>query len=186
MSVEKLSNEQRMIVLRMHAEGLDSGEISRHCKDEMGIEISRAGILATCKAKKNEPYVKAFRESYLTKVKSVPIANKRIRLDDIERQREKINRLLEKQPTESKKDKELYLCLVRELRQLSVTAREEMEKKPHIFQNVLIDMEDVSDESLHRRRQELITKAGRTLGRGAAGINSDSDGIGPKSQGEPD
>ena len=178
MAAPKLDNDQRMIVLRMHAEGHGVITIQKHVQDNFKIRLNHQALTDTCASKKWQPYIKNFREDYLSKVKAVPIANKRIRIDDLERERQRLNKLIESSPTNTKTEKGTYISLVGELRKIIVEAREEMEKKPHLFQNVVVGMGDMSDEGLHRRKQELITKIRRADGRGALGVESDSGGVG--------
>ena len=86
----KLNHEQRMLVFRMHAEGQTSNEIKHFLADKYKVTISVQGIDKTCRAKKNQPYIEEFRKQYLADIKKVPIANKRIRLNDKERVRRKM------------------------------------------------------------------------------------------------
>jgi seryl-tRNA synthetase len=176
MAKEKLSTDQRMVVLRMHAEGNGFEAIRKEVKEKWSISIQPKALQDTCAAKKWQPYVKAFRDEYLAKVKSVPIANKRIRIDDLERERKRIIGLIERNPRKTKSDITQHLQLVAELRRIMDTAREEMEKKPHLFQNVVVGMGDMSDESLHRRKQELIKRIRRFDGTGTSGADTNPGG----------
>ena len=185
MTGAKLNNEQRMIALRMFAEGLSTAAIAKEIKQQFNITISANSILATCNAKKHQPYVKDFRDSYLAKVKSVPIANKRIRIDDFEVERKRLKKLIEESPKKSRADKSLYLSLVSELRRINVEAREEMEKKPHLFQNVVVGMGDMSDEALHKRKQDIIRKLRGSFRGRASGTSTTPAGADSEDAGEP-
>lgn len=181
MAILKLDNDQRMLALRLHAEGLPTSHIVKELKDNYGVIITQHAIVNTCKAKKHQPRIKEFRDKYLAEVRSVPIANKRIRMDDLERERVRIIKIMDKNPRKTKSDITQYLQLVAELRRLSDVAREEMEKKPHLFQNVVLGMGDMSDEALHRRKAELISRyRASTRGRAA---RADTDSGGTESEG---
>ena len=172
-----------MLALRLYAEGISPLKISRQLKEDHDVDILPGSITKTCKAKKNQPYVKEFRDKYLSEVRSVPIANKRIRMDDLERERKRLIDLIKKNPRKTKSDITQYLQLTGRLIQISEVAREEMEKKPHLFQNVVIGMGDMSDEALHRRKQELVNKY-RSFTRGrTAGADTDSGGADSEGQG---
>jgi hypothetical protein len=173
----KFTNDQRMLTLRMHAEGYDVGQIDKLMREEHDVKVNKQAYYDAFKTKKWQPFIKQFREEYLAKVKSVPIANKRIRMDDLERERVRINKVIKDNPLKTRADKSLYLQCVSELRRLSNTAMEEMEKKPHLFQNVVLTQGDMSDDALHRRKQELIKKFRRNDGRGVIGAEPDSGGI---------
>jgi len=183
MGASKLTNDQRMLVLRLHAEGMMPSVILKELKEEHDVSITIHAVINTCKAKKHQPRIKEFKDKYMAEVRSVPIANKRIRMDDLERERMRILRLIDKNPRKSKSDVSQYLQLVAELRRISDVAREEMEKKPHLFQNVVLGMGDMSDEALHRRKKELISRyTASTRGR-TTGIDPDSGGTESEGQG---
>ena len=177
MPIYKLTNDQRMFVLRLHAEGYNSGDIKRELLEKYNVSILHNAINKTCAALKWQSRIKEFRDVYMAQVRSVPIANKRIRIDDLERERQRINTLIKKNPRKTKSDVTQYLQLVAELRRLAVVAMEEMEKKPHMFQNVVIGMGDMSDEALHRRKEELARRYQASLGGRAPGVDANSGGI---------
>lgn len=179
----KLTNDQRMLVLRLYAEGISVGNIVKELKEQHNVTVVANSIVNTCKSKKHQPRIKEFRDKYLSEVRSVPIANKRIRIDDLERERLRLIKLINKNPRRTKSDITQHLQLVAELRRLSEVAREEMEKKPHLFQNVVIGMGDMSDEALHRRKQELVKRYRSSFRGRASGTDADSGGIESESNG---
>lgn len=182
MSNAKLTNDQRNFALRLFAEGIGSTTIVKELAEEHNVKICPNAIIQTCKAKKHQPRIKEFRDKYLSEVRSVPIANKRIRIDDLEANRKKLQRALDKNPQRTKSDITQAIQIIAELRRLSDCAREEMEKKPHLFQNVVIGMGDMSDDALHERKKELANRyRAATRGR-TVGADSDSGGI--ESEGE--
>lgn len=157
--------------------------IAKELIQEHGVSITNHAILNTCKAKKHQPRIKEFRDKYLADVRAVPIANKRIRIDDLERERVRLNELIKKNPRKTKSDIQQHLQLVAEMRRLSEVAREEMEKKPHLFQNVVLGMGDMSDDALHERKRELINRyRASTRGR-ITGADADTGGIDEEGQG---
>jgi hypothetical protein len=173
MAERKLDNDQRHMVLRMHAEGLGPLEISKFLLETYNIKITTNSIYDTCRTKVNEKFVKSYRETYLAKVKEVPIANKRIRVDDLEKVRTKLIQLMEKNTCETKSQKAEYVSLSGELRRITDCAREEMERKPNLISTTIMNMNEVSDGELHSRKEELIRKAQRIVGGGASGDNPD-------------
>lgn len=174
----KLNQDQRMFQLRMFAEGYPIIKIRDEIKLKYNIDIRANAIYENCHAQKWQPYVNHFREEYLAKVKAVPIANKRIRIDDLEKDRLRLDRLINSCPEKTRADKNNLISLIGERRRLLVEAREEMEKKPHIFTNInALGMGDMSDEGLHQRKQELIAKFRKVDDRGASRVDPDSGGI---------
>lgn len=184
---KKLSDDQRMFVLRMYGEGHNPPDISREVKARFNVDIHRGSVEATCNATKNQPYVKHFRDSYLARVQEVPIANKRIRIDDYQKDMELLNKMIDKiksigmDKLTNKGREELSLLIHRKC-VLKSEIREEMEKKPHLFQNFNLGIVgEMNDETLHARKQELIAKFRGTVDRGIARTESDTDGIGQES-----
>ena len=173
MRKQTLDNEQKMLVMRMHAEGSDSGQIRREVKLKYDIDASLDVIKAVLVAKKHQPYIKQFKDTYLATVREVPIANKRFRLDDVEKVRKKLLQLLDKNPLKTKSDKTEFLQVTAELRRLLDTAREEMERKPQLISNVVMNMGDMSDDQLHKRKTDLIRRLRTFDGRRTSGAYSD-------------
>src|SRR3990167_2723056 len=170
MAAEKLNNEQRMFALRMHAEGFSDGDIVRKIKELYNISMCWQSIQQTRNAIKYQPYVKHFRESYLERIKEVPIANKRIRLDKLQRECEKIERIIADNPTKTARQRGAYFASVYLLRKLLAEAREETEKNSHIFQNVVVNgLENMSDDAIEQRKADLIRRIRTSNGDGATG-----------------
>jgi len=148
MSQRKLDNDQRHIVLRMYAEGNTPTFIVNFLLQEYNIKITTDAIYSTCHTKVNEKFIKSYRETYLAKVKEVPIANKRIRVDDLEKVRLKLIKMMEKNPCETKTQKLEYVSLSGELRRITDCAREEMERKPNLISTTIMNMNEVSNLSM--------------------------------------
>ena len=156
---KKLSHDQRMFVLRMSGEGYRLADIQRELNSKYNISLHHESIKSTCEAKINQPFVQQFRESYLARVKEVPIANKRIRVDDLEKVRKKIIEQIEKNPMETAKQKSEFLLMTNRLERVIEQAREEMEKKPQLIASVAVnEFTSLSDAELLRRKDSLIQK----------------------------
>ena len=162
----KLDQDQRTLALRMHAEGMSLPEIKKEIKTLYGITITTPSLHRTCKSKKHQPTIESFRNAYLSQVKTVPIANKRYRINDFEKERVRIKSLIDTVPTKTASNKLLYISLVSELRKILESAREEMERKPHLFQNVNVQMGEMNDAALHERKQHLMRRIRRSDGGG--------------------
>lgn len=160
--VQKITDEQKIILYRMHAEGIGDTEIAKWIKDNWDISYSSHSVHKTVRTERAAPYVKRFKEDYLKKVKDVPIANKRIRIDDLETVRIKLMKLLKDNPCETKAQKEEFRFLVRSLNDTVINAREEMEKKPFV-QLGIGDFSDKSDDELIAERNEILKQAERLV-----------------------
>lgn len=174
-----------MYAIRLHAEGVLPHVIQKELISKFKIKMDSKSINDTCTAKCYQSSYKAFRDSFLVKVKEVPLANKRIRLADKEIIRIKLMKHINSNTLRTKADRAEFLAFAFRLNQIGAEAREEMEKKPQLFQNVVINREDVSDENLHKRKQELLRKFRSSVGRGTSRAEPDSGGVEPKSPEEP-
>lgn len=174
----KLDNDQRMFVLRMYAEGHSLSNIQGEIKSKYGIKMTVHGIKCTCEAMKHEPFVTNFREVYLANIRAVPIANKRIRIDDLEKIRIRLNTLILENKGKSKSDKAALLAEIRRLNETLAVAREEMEKKPQFIANVAIgNLGGLSDEELHRKKQDLIGTIRKSFDGAASRNRPDTEDI---------
>lgn len=159
----KLTDEQRLICLRMYAEGETCGNISKYIKEEWNISYTATGISHLAHQKKYQTYLKKFKDDYLKRIKDVPIANKRVRVDDLEKVRIKVMKALEENFCETKGEREEFRHMVKTLNEVIANARAEMEKNPALIQNIGIlgDFSDKSDDELIGEREELLNQARR-------------------------
>lgn len=180
----KLNNEQISLVLRMYAEGIGTTNIAKHVKKEFNIDYDRDYVYALTKSKKHQEELKRFKEDYMKRIKDVPIANKRIRIDDLEKVRTKIMQQIEENPLETKVNREEFRFLVRSLNDVIINAREEMEKKPFLMVG-LGDFSDKSDDQLIAERDEILKQAERLVSGPIIDIGSSSTGTNDTGQTEP-
>ena len=108
--------------------------------------------------------VARFREEFLSAVKEVPIANKRVRMDALEATRLALTGMMEKlvSPSEggmsSEERHEMLMCM-RRMNETLCVAREEMEAKPLLIQQFNVSQySGMSDEEVALRRVELVEK----------------------------
>lgn len=173
----KIDDEQRMLILRMYAEGHMPKEISKYAKTVWDIDYKAETISILVKKDRYQSDVKKFREDYMRRVKEVPIANKRIRIDDLEKVRIKIMGQIESNSLITKTEKEEFRYLVRSLNDTIINAREEMEKKPFLIAGVLGDFSDKSDDELIAEREEILKKVGRLIPGELIETSGTSEGI---------
>ena len=175
----KMTRDQRVLIYRLHAEGFSEDQIQEEMKVNQGIDIPGTTLHLAIAAKKARPYIEKFKEDYLAKVKAVPIANKRIRLDDLETTRLKLQKMIEKTPIETKQQRAELLMMMRRLNETICVARDEMENKPMMIQQVSVsELRDFSDEALQKRKDELIGKELGTFKGRDFGIGADTEGNG--------
>lgn len=174
---KKLTDEQRLIVCRLHAEGSTPTEIQRYIADEWKITFTLPGISNITGSKRYQVHIKTFKEAYLKRIKDVPLANKRIRLDDLQYARDKIIKCMKSNPCENKAQRDEFMRLNRSLNEVIASSREEMEKKPNLIPGLGLvgDFSDKSDEELSNERDEILKNAERTLNRRAPGADGNPE-----------
>jgi len=181
----KLDRDQRNLAIRMYAEGYAPGAIVKEIKERFDISITPLGIVKTCKSKCNQPLVAAFRKSYLADLRKVPIYHKRIRLEDLEVSRRKLITHIKTNKGVDKKERDELCTLIQRHNEVIKVAREEIENKPQLVSNTIMNVNNIqSDDDLYRRKEELLRKA-QIFERGRdTGAMSDSRGIGEQSSPE--
>ena len=154
-----LSETQRQMVYRLYAEWRSPVKIRDNMKSKYGVEISETSISSICRTDSAESHVNRYRELFLAKIKEVPIANKRIRLDELEQSRQLLLDMVEKLDINDKNDRVELSMLIRRMNETLCVAREEMEAKPLLMQQINISQfSGMSDEELERKKEELIMK----------------------------
>lgn len=183
----KLKDEHRMIACRMSGEGVSYRDILTFLKNEYKISMTRNGIISMLESKRSQPFVKRFREDYLRKIKDVPIANKRIRIDDLERIRKKIISQLDSNELNTRERREEFRHLVRTLNDVIINAREEMERKPQLIAGLGLigEFSDKSDDELIARKDELVKCAHNSLAGGSSGNRQHPEGTEDQDTAEP-
>lgn len=183
----KLNHEQKLIVYRLHAEGLTDRDIKAEIQNRYEVDMTAKGIYKSRTTQKAKPYIDHFKKQYLADIKKVPIANKRIRMNDKELIRSKCVEMIEKNKLKTKGDKLEFLQVAGRLNQISMEAREEMEKKPHMFGELMGAMREFSDDDLEKRKRELILRlrtasegTNEDVGRGFDDSSTDSRGVEPE------
>lgn len=172
-----LEDKESQFILKLHGQGTKQIKIRELFKEEFNLDIAPILVKNICSHTDNQVYVERYREEYLSKVKSVPLANKRIRLDDLQEIRDALFSAvstLDMQDSEQRKD---ILAIYGKLKDILSSAREEMEGKPWLIQQINItELNHLSDDELHKRKEILIAKATGTYQERDIGIREDSQG----------
>ena len=85
----KVEEGKIMRVLKMHAEGQKISTISENT------ELAYSTVKGLVEEQSNKAFIDDFRKQYMARVMEVPIANKRVRLDDLEIARKRLLEILE-------------------------------------------------------------------------------------------
>lgn len=147
-----------MSVLKLHAEGWKPSDI---CTT---VELNYKSVAGLIAEPTNKAFIDDFRRGYMARVMEVPVANKRIRLDDLETSRIRLMAELRLVP-----DGEIRpVCqVIRNLVDVLERAQNEMEQRPVFLAQIVSGYNEfgrMSDEALYEKRQELLSIASRSLG----------------------
>ena len=178
--------EAWLLILRAYAEGMTFVDITKMVKEKWDFDLYPKEVMNMVNVESAKLYIKDFHDQYMAKVLEVPIANKRIRIDDHQKNLDILNKRIAEingQPPEERDDKNL-VRMVALSTALKNSVREEMEKRPTVFNNVNVSMSGMSDEQLQRRKLELIRGIRGFEGRRASGTASDTEDIGAEAEGE--
>lgn len=178
MGLKVLSDEQRVEVYKLHAEGLINSEIVKYLADAYGVSITAPSIFKILHTETAKVQIKRFREDYIKRVKDVPMANKRIRLDDLQIIRDKLMKQIKGNPCETKAQRDEFRRDSRSLSEIVNSSRDEMEKKVNLVPGfgVIGDFEDKTDEQLIAERDELVRQAEKSLASRVTAIDIDPEG----------
>ena len=171
----KLNTPQRIECVKMRAEFCTLSEIVEYLKETYKIEMTEHGVKAAVEAEKHKKVFKDFREKYYAGMKEVPIANKRIRLDNMDRAREKLMKLIEKNKCEDSSDKKELMYSISTLMDTLKRGQDEMEKKGTMIPSQGDEYSDKSDDELIARGAELLKSAEKFVRGGTSGIRSDTE-----------
>ena len=160
LAAANLTEPQRLLVYRLWAEFKSPAKVSSWLQQETGVSLSPSSIKSICSNPEAMMLVQKFRDEFLMKVKEVPIANKRIRLEELESNRLEINEMKELVDIDKSSGRGEKLMMQRRMNETVCAAREEIEGKPLIMQQFNFSQySSLSDEELQKRKEELLVKA---------------------------
>lgn len=174
---ESLNETQKLLILKLHAEGNSDENISALIDKKLKISLTTDAIRDICLTSDNQVYIERFRDKYLANVKSVPIANKRVRLDDYQEIRNKLFEMVNTLSAKGKEGRTELITIFRTIKDILATTREEMEGTPKSLTQINItDLTGLTDEELRKRKEILIAKELGTYVERNIGIGEDSEG----------
>ncbi len=178
----RVPEEECLYVLNLHAEFLKPEKIQESCSVKYGKSSFFNSVIRInnlIKDSSSRLIVNTYRSAYLNKVKEIPIAHKKIRLDDLNELRENFLKKIRENKLETTAEAMEFRQLAKGLGEVLMAARDEVEGKSMTFNqlNVIGDFNDKTDAELSQRRDELIRQAERALNGGAARAIDDSKGV---------
>ena len=173
----ELPIDDKMFILQLHGEGAAFERIRQEAEAKFEEKFTPSRVKVICLAPENQVFVERFRDKYLAEVKSVPIANKRIRLDDFQRMRNKLFDMADTVDVYAKDGKNEILKIFQRINDILSAVRDEMEGKPWLLQQINItELSNLTDDELQKRKEVIIAKATGTYQERYFGIGEASEG----------
>lgn len=175
----------------MDVRGFSLQKISDDLKNR-GIDVGKSGIHKFLTGESTRPIVSKLRQRFLSDPFAVKISHKRIRLEDLNRERERIIRTIDSLTDKEGKilDKKIskYLGLTKRLVEIEIAGREEVERKPDMlaYFSRKGPFAEVDDADLRRKLGEieeklLIIRGGAPL---STGVLCDQPRVGESGKGQ--
>ncbi len=171
---------KRLFLLRLHSEFKENKEIVEKYNKKFEANIKESDVDKELNNTENRYLIQQFRNNYLNKIKNVALANKRVRLDDLDYLRNRYLELIRGNMCIDKDERQEFRIMSRALIEVLGAARDEIEGKGITFNQMNVSMGEFdgkSDAELLARRQELIRQAEISLVGRASGANDNPEGI---------
>ena len=189
---DRMTKDERMDIYRWSGEGYTLREIckmfnnrSPSCKRARIPTVE--AVLAMPEAHK---FVAKFRMEFLKTVKDIPVAEKKVRLDDLESLRQRLMHIVNNCHLE-RGDKNIsrFLTVSRRLIEVLDIARNEMEQRPGVSIGIGFGndggLSELTDEQLQQQRDDLIRRAYIAEQRRTSVLDEITEGDGDKNKPGP-
>lgn len=181
---ERLTKDERLQIYQWIGEGYSTREICRMFNKTRipGTPLLRIpGVERIMNLPEAHRFVSQYRINFLKEVKQVPISEKRIRLDDLEKIRQKLSAILGNcHAHRSESELSKFMQVSKILLNVLDLARNEMEQRAGIFTPLGTirdnELSEMTDEQLNEERKNLIARLQRTYEQRASSSNEDGEG----------
>ena len=166
---DRLTLEERMRIYRLAGEGYAIREVVAKFNASRSNQgrVRAPGIEKILSLPEAHRHIATFRMEFLKMVKEIPIANKKVRLDDLESIRQRLMFIIHNVHLErSESNISKFLMVSKRLIEVIDLARNEMEQRPGVAIGIGLgqgEMSDISDENIKKERDELLRKATKAL-----------------------
>lgn len=150
-------------ICKMYAGGFSIHEILNELKPKY-TSLKYLTIYRIIKSADLQKTIEKYRQIYLKDPLTIALANKKVRLEDLNRERLRIMGSIEKQCDKDglipKKNWSRYTTLAKRLIEIEIAGRDEVEKKPDLFEafSKLGPLADKSTPELRKYERELIIR----------------------------
>ena len=156
---QRLSDEHKVMVCSLLAEFKPAAEVAARLKDRFNISVTPSSLYYYQNHQDWKPMIERLREQYSKVLTQIPIYHKRVRLERLESQ-------YQESLQEEAKTLRVRREKRKELRSIIQEARAESQPAAGNETNVLaIQFNSLDDQSLLRKKEELLTKINRIGGR---------------------
>lgn len=179
---DRLTRDERIQIYKLSGEGYSTKEISRMFNGgrEGAAKIRIPGVEKILAMPEAHKFVAKFRIDFLKSIEQIPISNKAVRLDDLERIRQRLMHIITNcHLNRGEKEVSKFLVCARRLIEITDLARNEMEQRPGVSIGIGLgqgDLHDLTDEQLKAKRDELIRRASKAINSAADGVDEISEG----------
>lgn len=181
---EKMTKDERLQIYQWVGEGYTAREICRMFNKTRlaGTPLLRIpGVERILNLPEAHRFVAQYRINFLKEVKQVPISEKKIRLDDLEKIRQKLSAILGNcHAHRSERELSKFMQVSKILLNVLDLARNEMEQRAGILSPVSMikddELSELTDEQLNEERKNLIARLQRTYEQRASSSNEDGEG----------
>lgn len=155
--------DARELICKLYAEGTSIHEIIK-LYDKKYPNLNYRNIWRVIRDKNLQKTIEQYRQIYLNDPFTVDLAHKKVRLEDLNRERLRIISSIEKDCDKDgllpKKGWAKYAMLVKRLIEIEIAGRDEIEKKPDFWEQFtkLGPLKDLSTEELRNYDRELTIK----------------------------
>lgn len=180
---DQLTKDERMKIYKWSGEGYTAGEISRMFNKDRPMrapKLRAIGVEKILLMPGAGRYVSKFRLDFLKEVKDIPVADKKVRLYDLETIRQRSMQLLGYiRPERNKEEFKKFLDLTKKVIEVSELARNEMEQRPGMSIGIGLqgEMLELTDEQLQEQHDELIRRAQRAIEQRITADPKDPEGV---------
>ena len=155
-----LTEKERLFILESYGEGTSIPNISLIFISKFRKKISHSAVTSVCHEEDNKAVIENYRSNYLVRIKDVSIANKRLRLNDLQNMRDRLFLIAEQLDDTTPEGRSELLLVFRRIHEIICVARDEMEGKSNAFTQINVtQLSNLSDEELQRRKEILLAKA---------------------------
>ncbi len=180
---ERLTRDERMMIYEWAGEGYTVREISSMFNRSRAAvsKIRIPGVQRILEVPEAQKFVSGFRLKYLKSLEKIPIANKAVRMDTLDKLSQRLMSMANLTKT-YRNDKETgkFLNIVRRIIEINDLARNEMEQRAGVSIGIGLgqgDLDDLSDEQLKSRRDEIIRRAAKAIDQRAGGADEISESV---------